>query len=105
MRTKSFFIWFVIIIIGLGVLPPKMHAEEKKNTYILVDVIVKPSMEREFVAAVKEEVAIYSKYGYTYSWTTYSTGDRHYYFAIPIKNHADIDAFYEAGSQVEKKRG
>jgi len=104
MKRKILIFLMVTILFGLCALTNLAQAQEQKaQLYLVADVIVKPSEVSQFVKAVKEEVAFYSKYKYTYSWNVYSSVDNHYYFVMPVNDFSDIDNFYKAGGEVADK--
>ena len=71
----------------------------------MTDIVVKPSEWSNFIAAAKEQVTVFSKYKFAYSWTASSSSEKHFYFGVPIKDIADIANLFNAINDVKKKGG
>jgi hypothetical protein len=71
-----------------------MQAQEQKSrNFFIYEQAVKPDCFVDYLKAVQEEWNKASEYKISfYPVNTWSTGDFHYYFIIPIENMASIDA-------------
>ena len=105
MRGKSLvlLLGLVFCLCALSILAQAQ--EQKAQLYVIWDVVVKPSTVGDFEAATKEEVALYAKYKFPYTWTVSRTSDNHYYFLIPVENFAGIDDIFTAFDKVEEMAG
>jgi len=100
MRSKLLFILTVCFIFSIFSFNALAQDEEKAQSFLVWDVVVKPGMANEYEAAVKKEIEIFKKHKFLYSMSGYSSSDFHYYFSIAIENHAGIDAIYTAIEKV-----
>jgi len=106
MRGKVLISLMVGLVVTLWAVTTLAQAEEPKAQLFLVEkVVVKPSMVAQYEAHVKEALDLFNKYQFPYPFYTYSTDDFLYYLVFPVENFADIDNFYQAISELEKKAG
>jgi hypothetical protein len=106
MRGKAITFIAAIFIISFWVIPALPQTEEPKPQLILVEeVAVKPAKVTEWEAHVKQAVELFTKYEFPYQLYTFSYNDFCCRFAWTIENFADIDNFYKAIGEWEKKMG
>lgn len=104
MRAKIKVLLLVFILLGICAQFSFAQAKgQKPQLYMIYDNVVKPAMASKFEAAIKEELAVYAEVKFPYSISAYSSDDFHYYFLMPIENHAAIDAVNKADEDVMKK--
>ena len=106
MKGKISIILMAGLVISFCSLTTLAKAEEQKaQLYMVWDIVANPSTAGEYEAACQEEVALYAKYKFPYSWHASSTNDFHYYFLMAVENYAAIDNIYKAFDEIEKKMG
>lgn len=96
-----------VILIGFLVLPVFTQAQElKAQPYLLTEYVVKPSMIREFEAAILEKKALYAGVQWPNGWSAFSTEDSNYYFLAPLdKDLASLDTRRIAFDEAESRLG
>jgi hypothetical protein len=105
MKTKVSIVLVSFVVCLCGFTTLAQAQEQKAQLYVIWDVVVKPSTVGDYEAATKEEVALYAKYKFPYTWTVSRTFDNHYYFLIPVENFAGIDDIFTAFDKVEEMAG
>ena len=92
MKSKISTILAVCFILGLLPLAMNGQAPEKRyQLFLVIDELVKPSMQDEYYEAGKKWVAFIKDHEFPYPVNTFWTGDNHVYWSWPIQSYADID--------------
>lgn len=87
----------------LGLLPLAMNGqapEERYQLLLVIDEVVKPSMQKEYYEAGKKWIAFMKDHEFAYPINTYWTGDNHVYWSIPIQNYAEIDKMMAMSNKI-----
>lgn len=79
--------------------------DEKPQLTIVFENNVKPSEFQKYEEAVKEQWGLFAEVEYPFQIYAYSSDDFHYYFAMPIENHAGIDEIFKADGVAMEKLG
>jgi hypothetical protein len=104
MKSKISAVLAVCFILGLLPLAMNGQAPEKRyQLFLVVDELVKPSMEGEYYEAAKKWVAFMKDHEFLYPFNTYWTGDNHVYWSMPIQSFADIDKIMEESNKTREK--
>ena len=103
MGKRVFASVLVGLLAGLGSLAVLAGAQEKPQLMTLWEIVVKPPKNEAFYKAVKDEVALMAKYKSPYSMYSYYVSEFRYEFVTPLKNYADIENYYQAMADLEKK--
>jgi len=106
MRCKTLFLLVIAIIITFwGIIALPQAEEQKAHFSIIEEVVIKPTMLIEYEMHVREVIALIAKYEFPFPVYVYMTNDLHYIFAYPVENLADIENFYKAFGEMQKKMG
>jgi NIPSNAP len=106
MKYPKSLVLFLGIIIILGVLPAAVRSQPvQPELYLVGDFLVDTSRVAEYEAAVKDLLANLAKHEFAFGLDIYSTDDGHYYAVYPLKNYADVDAWFNAWAELAQKMG
>ncbi|UCE42253.1 MAG: hypothetical protein JSV17_04590 [Candidatus Aminicenantes bacterium] len=104
MKVKISDVLAVCFILGLLPLAANGQEPEKRyQLYLVVDELVKPSMQQEYYEAAKNWVAFMKDHEFPYPFNAFWTGDNHVYWSMPIQSYADIDKMMEASNKMMEK--
>jgi len=90
----------------LGLLPLAMNGQAPEKRYqllLVIDELVKPSMQKEYYEAAKNWIAFMKDHEFPYPFDTYWTGDNHVYWTMPIQSYADFDKIIEDSNKIREK--
>lgn len=105
MRGKISIFLMVVLVASLCSLAALAQAEEQKAQPFYVRVVaVKPSEVKNYMAGVKEMVALETEHKFPYPIYTSHTDDFHFYHAIPLKD-GSIDNFWKTWGEFMAKIG
>jgi hypothetical protein len=77
----------------------------KSQMYVVGCDVVNPSMEAKYYQTVKEQLALFDKYDWPYTWSVYGTNDYCYYYMMPVKDFTDVGKLLNAFADVAAKGG
>jgi len=101
MKSKISCVLAVCFILGLMPLAMNGQAPEKRYQLLLViDEVVKPSMQKEYHEAGKKWIAFMKDHEFPHPISTYWTGDNHVYWSMPIESYGDIDKMMEESNKI-----
>jgi len=104
MKSKISTILAVCFILGLLPLAMNGQAPEKRDQlFLVIDELVKPSMQDEYYEAGKKWVAFIKDHEFPYPVNTVWTGDNHVYWSWPIQSYADIDKIMKESNKIREK--
>ena len=92
----------VAVCFILGLLPWAVNGQEAEKRYqmlLVIDEVVKPSMQKEYSEAGKKWIAFMKDHEFLLPVNTYWTGDNHVYWVMPIQNFAEIDKLMEQSNK------
>ena len=105
MRGKISIFLMVVLVASLCSLAALAQAEEQKAQLFYVRVVaVKPSEVRNYMAGLKEMVALETEHKFPYPIYASITDDLFFYHAIPLKD-GSIDNFWKAWGEFTAKMG
>ena len=106
MKRKSPFHSLFLIMAVLCAAPAALPGQEAQPQLSLMgDFLVQTSRAGEYEEAVKDLLAAMKKHGFAFRLFTYSTDDGHYYMVYPLKNYADVDAWFEEWGEFARRIG
>lgn len=102
----------ILLVLGLVVnlccmtLWAQAEEEEQKTQLIwLREIVVKPPMASEYVAAMKDYVALCKEHNYSYAFSAWGDGNFNYFYVYTVDNYQSPIIIYEASSEMLKKWG
>jgi hypothetical protein len=104
MKTKISGVLAVCLILGL--LPLATNGQEPEEQYqliLVIDEVVKPSMQKQYYEAAKKYIAFLKDNAFPYLTNIYWLGENHVYWTMPIQNYAEIDKMMEMGNKMFEK--
>jgi hypothetical protein len=104
MKSKISTVLAVCFILGLLPLAMNGQASEKRyQLFLVIDELVKPSMQDEYYEAGKKWVAFIKAHEFPYPVNTFWTGDNHVFWSMPIQSYADIDKIMKESNKIREK--
>lgn len=104
MKTKFAFPICTFLVLAFLSLPSFAQEEENApQAYLMWEDVVKPSMYDAYVDAIKLQMKTIAEAGSEYPISIYETSDYKFYFIIPMKDFAGIDAMFDSFTEMGKE--
>lgn len=108
MRSKvSVFLMagLVVSLCSITILAQAEEGEQKTQLIWLREIAVKPPLVGEYVAAMKDYVALCKEHNYPYAFSAWEDGNFNYFYVYTVDNYQAPINIYEASSEMLKKWG